>query len=311
VSDTKKDRKDADSADDVWDMLPDELIGTGSDEEDALWKTLPENPTQEEMSQFVASLVALKKKQGETSHSSEVCIRCNSSVGPLGYWKDSKRVLDSEKNQQGVTVECTNFVDCNKRKYPYSGTTTYVDKCRHEATAAYYLGSTPEETVTFYGGSQSKVEGVQFGPEWLVVSLLGTKRDRVIWSPDSIWAESLSKYIYGPTMSIDWPDMQAPPLRPGFWSAFLDTVRDKAYTDVLFYCFGGHGRTGTALASVLVECYGTPATDAVKFIRKHYCKEAVETESQLNYLKLLESTAKSTKPAAAKTASRRKEKKNV
>ncbi len=44
-------------------------------------------------------------------------------------------------------------------------------------------------------------------------------------------------------------------------------------------CLGGHGRTGTALACLAVLT-GTPANEAVAWVRANYCAHAVETEAQ-------------------------------
>ena len=46
-------------------------------------------------------------------------------------------------------------------------------------------------------------------------------------------------------------------------------------------CIGGHGRTGTffaALAATLGE------TDAITYVREHYCKKVVESTEQVNFL---------------------------
>ena len=55
----------------------------------------------------------------------------------------------------------------------------------------------------------------------------------------------------------------------------------------MFYCTGGHGRTGTALAAMLID--GTwEAADSIDYIRKHYCDKDVETAAQEDALYLLE-----------------------
>jgi len=46
-------------------------------------------------------------------------------------------------------------------------------------------------------------------------------------------------------------------------------------------CIGGHGRTGTFLAA-LVSCYGE--ADAISYVRKNYCKRAVESSTQIDFL---------------------------
>lgn len=46
-------------------------------------------------------------------------------------------------------------------------------------------------------------------------------------------------------------------------------------------CIGGHGRTGTFLAA-LVAAAGNK--DAVQYVREHYCKKAVESKAQVDFL---------------------------
>ena len=47
-------------------------------------------------------------------------------------------------------------------------------------------------------------------------------------------------------------------------------------------CIGGHGRTGMFLAALVTEMSGEK--DSVSYVRKHYCKKAVENEKQVNFL---------------------------
>ncbi|CAA2141494.1 hypothetical protein [Hyphomicrobium sp. ghe19] len=47
-------------------------------------------------------------------------------------------------------------------------------------------------------------------------------------------------------------------------------------------CIGGHGRTGMFLAA-LVSMFGEE--DAITYVREHYCKKAVESSSQVEFLK--------------------------
>lgn len=47
-------------------------------------------------------------------------------------------------------------------------------------------------------------------------------------------------------------------------------------------CIGGHGRTGMVLAALVAEL--TEEKNAIQYVRKHYCKKAVETEVQIEFL---------------------------
>jgi hypothetical protein len=47
-------------------------------------------------------------------------------------------------------------------------------------------------------------------------------------------------------------------------------------------CIGGHGRTGTVISAIVAEMTGKK--DAIQWVRKHYCKKAVEAKSQIEFL---------------------------
>jgi hypothetical protein len=47
-------------------------------------------------------------------------------------------------------------------------------------------------------------------------------------------------------------------------------------------CIGGHGRTGTVLSAIIAEALGEK--DAIQYVRKHYCKKAVESKAQVQFL---------------------------
>lgn len=46
-------------------------------------------------------------------------------------------------------------------------------------------------------------------------------------------------------------------------------------------CIGGHGRTGTLLAAVMAQL---GEKDAIGWVRKNYCKKAVESKAQVDFL---------------------------
>jgi hypothetical protein len=47
-------------------------------------------------------------------------------------------------------------------------------------------------------------------------------------------------------------------------------------------CIGGHGRTGTFLAAIVKQATGIE--DAITYVRANYCKKAVESQVQVQYL---------------------------
>lgn len=101
--------------------------------------------------------------------------------------------------------------------------------------------------------------------------------------------EDLLKYVV-PTRTIDmnWADGSTPCVTPEFWLNLPSVLVKQGYKKLVIYCMGSHGRTGTALASLLMIHYKRTAYDAVEVIRERHCKNAVETYSQCDYLKDVE-----------------------
>jgi hypothetical protein len=83
-----------------------------------------------------------------------------------------------------------------------------------------------------------------------------------------------------PHEHVAWPDFGVPvdadELRASL-QQLLDRARGADIVEI--GCVGGHGRTGTALACLAVLT-GTPADEAVDWVRANYCSSAVETQEQ-------------------------------
>lgn len=157
---------------------------------------------------------------------------------------------------------------------------------RHKHSEVLKITSKGKSTVNFFGCSRAHAYDQPF--DGLIVCLLGDEPPELpIGSGDPGWARALQKYCNIPRnyLSIDWPDQSAPPVGHGFFKALYDQAVKKKIRNVLFFCEGGHGRTGTALAATYIELCGVSAKDAIKYVRKVYCKKAVESEEQEDYLK--------------------------
>lgn len=78
-------------------------------------------------------------------------------------------------------------------------------------------------------------------------------------------------------------DMQAPDDAAAFkqmiaWAAKQIESGKKLHAG----CIGGHGRTGTFLAALVT--FMTGELDSITYVRKHYCKKAVESQKQIDFL---------------------------
>lgn len=138
------------------------------------------------------------------------------------------------------------------------------------------------DNITFYGGGTSR--GLKIWNGAVILSLTGNLEPTFTFM--SAEFESLKRYDYR-GIGIDWVDFDIPELTRDFWLDLYSLLKDIAdkdgHLDVIVYCLGGHGRTGTAL-SILAGVSGVTKSDPVEYIRNRYCKNAVETVSQEKYV---------------------------
>lgn len=86
-----------------------------------------------------------------------------------------------------------------------------------------------------------------------------------------------------PSRWLRWPDFWLPTDRMAA-QALLREAWEKAGDErVEIGCWGGRGRTGTALACIAV-LDGVPPAEAVAYVRAHYDPKAAETPWQRNYV---------------------------
>lgn len=84
-------------------------------------------------------------------------------------------------------------------------------------------------------------------------------------------------------VKLDWPDYGAVRLPKQFWIDLIKYAKEHK-SRILVFCEGGHGRTGTAVAVMMVLGLGYTPRQAVQWLRKHYCGEAVESQAQMHYI---------------------------
>lgn len=120
----------------------------------------------------------------------------------------------------------------------------------------------------------------------IVMNLTG----RSIMQTHSIPIPELAKWESGGAkfreMLMDWPDYGVTDLPAQFWIDVVAYLRAKKAKLVVF-CVGGHGRTGTAIACFLVTALKWDAEKSIKWVRKNYCKRAIEGAKQEKYIEEL------------------------
>lgn len=98
---------------------------------------------------------------------------------------------------------------------------------------------------------------------------------------------SLAVPCSSPYIRIDWPDQGAPwELERDFWQHMVDALKKVGKPgDIGVSCFGGCGRTGTALAILASLADVVPPGDCpVAFIRQSYWRDAIESPTQGRYI---------------------------
>ncbi|MFI6132891.1 protein-tyrosine phosphatase family protein [Micromonospora sp. NPDC051141] len=109
---------------------------------------------------------------------------------------------------------------------------------------------------------------VPVGPEpQFGVYLLGKQPPSVKW--DSTW--------------IRWRDFWLPSDRGAFRDALTELLTRARSERVEIACYGGVGRTGTAMACLAV-LDGVSGDEAVDYVRTHYSHRAVETPWQRRFV---------------------------
>lgn len=166
--------------------------------------------------------------------------------------------------------------------YASQKTVDYKYRCIHDRAFVAECGK-----IALYG---SQVARNLPPPEdrSLIIDLTGgnVKTVKIPVQGSEWWAKTVSECTHsGEYVSIAWPDMSTLPVKHTFWSVLWRMIKEQGFMAVVCSCTGGHGRTGTALACLLIaseKCKN--AGDAIEFVREMYCESAIETKGQERYV---------------------------
>lgn len=176
-------------------------------------------------------------------------------------------------------------------------TSTWTGKACHKGMVRMFeIGS-----ATVYAGKAN--EALDSSMDWaLMVSLAGewkVPRKVVSASPSMIGVlEEVGLYgVEVPWIAIEWEDFSIPGLRAEDWHRLVEVIGSQV-GPVAVYCIGGHGRTGTALAILGSLADAIPLKDdPVEWVRTHYCRDVVESRSQIAYIEHVTGRVVKAKPA--------------
>ncbi|MDH5184908.1 MAG: hypothetical protein OEX12_13580 [Gammaproteobacteria bacterium] len=84
--------------------------------------------------------------------------------------------------------------------------------------------------------------------------------------------------VYFPIKDMRVPDNMAE------FTQLLDWLESRILNGQKVYmgCIGGHGRTGLVMAALVTQMTGDK--DSINYVRNNYCKKAVESDEQINWL---------------------------
>jgi hypothetical protein len=149
-------------------------------------------------------------------------------------------------------------------------------------------GTKPVATVsggrTLYGAKGSNLTAKTMDHLDLIIDCAGvvSEAGKFVKSAPAKYRR-LNRGLMPDIIRLDWPDMSAP-VHVGirFWRSLLEMLPARTCA----CCVGGHGRTGTCLAALLIAG-GMDGEAAIHWIRQHHCSRAIETAGQEAYLKAL------------------------
>ncbi len=171
-----------------------------------------------------------------------------------------------------------------------AGTYSYSrSNCTHErlAQSVFAVGKRGE----LWAGALKELEECS---GWdLIVSAVGFGS----FENNPVKATEKARALLGPELfdweppavvGLSWPDRGVPNLGRAWWKSLAGEIK-ALNGKVGVCCMGGHGRTGTML-SILVPLLGGVKGKKkcpVTWVRKNYCKEAVESDAQLDYVEYI------------------------
>ena len=166
----------------------------------------------------------------------------------------------------------------------FGGKPTVPAVCRHRPTIVL-SGIHGGKKWEIYAGSESRVAPHLWEYD-LILNCSGQPirhRKHIIPTGLGINTRLYAEPMKRRELCLDWPDFSHPSMPARFWTLLYQAIRKKGRT--LVYCLGGHGRTGTALSILAAVHYKLDGTHAVKVVRKSYCYLAVESASQMEYVR--------------------------
>ncbi len=163
--------------------------------------------------------------------------------------------------------------------YSSDKNTSWKNTCQHDGQDVLF-----EDRDITLGGARGY--DVDYTATSLVIDLAGVfAKDykSFLKKAPRAWKELLKGHYPEPEIiELAWPDFHAPCVGLDFWQKVWANL-PKGHTIVC--CMGGHGRTGTCLAALmLVADPNMSSKEAIDIVRQNHCSKAIENKEQEEYL---------------------------
>jgi hypothetical protein len=269
---------------DLPDAQPDEVhVSTEVDLNKDVW-----DMTEEEYEQFQAVLLgnlggpkSIGSKGTTKSTTSNTDTKSTTPPAKGAFCKESCNGPGSKEEKYPTHLPgCPMHPDYTPEKWITPGSTStyggYTScKTKHDRSTVFHLDGGLDIYASAYRDIKYRMDervniGVYMYDSWGVGSLVSPGLDAP-WAPEVLTQQVL----------LEWPDFGTPDLE---YTPLVDIVKwmlDQlaAGKTLETGCMGGHGRTGTMLACLLVA-QGIPPGTALERVRKDHCTKAVENEKQ-------------------------------
>ena len=200
----------------------------------------------------------------------------------------NKKIADTKGN---TTNDYNRYMSGTTGSYAY----TYKS-CNHAPVLVCEVGGINLYAATKSSITRENAKNIQLIVNCSGISVsLGGKNDveKLIIGSDKF--DTLKGYILSlpvaEELRLDWTDGGIWPSGIAFWRELFDICKANNFTNIVFTCVGGHGRTGTALISFAIANSAYHVGMSVMYtkeLNKRYCSQAVETMMQDEYLDVLE-----------------------
>lgn len=234
-----------------------------------------------------------------------VCDRCGEvylkSDGNKAGFYCVEKALNEVCN--GILVEVNmiklpqNVKTGKKNNYPYQGGNSWQGGGQQQQQ--HFAHDHPGDKVIFeFNGKSLFASNThslrEYSSKWdLIIDLAGvvsqvSTKDSFIGITAPKRFVGLKKWIFkektvpSEVLRLHWTDMGIPPVGLDFWLDLWELLPAKT----VIACFGGHGRTGTCIGSLMIAA-GIDYYSAITTVRTEHCEKAVETTGQEQYLHAL------------------------